>query len=136
MREFEKPEIIRAKCIVCGCKNKLHTEILNRNNEFIGYSLKCCACGNKHDFMLDYKDNGKTDPDKISLNYHKGKQHCIQPSYCPRKDCLLYGTYDEDDKKKNDSNKGTCSCGIKNCTCKGDCNRDITVEVIQTPNFL
>ena len=86
-RAFEHRHMVRQKCAICGCKNKVHTELFDLNNQFIGYSLKCCACGNKLNFFLDYKNNGLQE-----TKIHEGKQTCIQPSFCPRKDCPLYGT--------------------------------------------
>ena len=87
-REFEHRHMVRQKCAICGCKNKVHTELLDLDNNLVGYSLTCCACGNKMKFSLDYKNNGTGKKVKI----HDGKQTCIQPSFCPRKDCKLYGT--------------------------------------------
>ena len=129
MREFERREIFTSKCIICGCKNKIHTELLNRNNKFVGYSLTCCGCGNKHDFMLDYQDNGSTDPVVVSMDYHKGRQRCIRPSYCPRTDCKLYNLCFCDDD---------CKCNYKthpNDKNQGEDNK-IEVEVIHKPEFL
>ena len=54
MREFEDLEMTKQKCFICGCKNKVHTELFDRTNRFIGYRLKCCACGNTHDFLLNH----------------------------------------------------------------------------------
>lgn len=88
MRIFEKYEMVKIKCPVCGCKNKVHTELLDRNGVFKGYSLKCCNCGNYNRFLLNYEDNGKEN----ELIFDNGRQRCIQPSFCPRKDCKLYGT--------------------------------------------
>lgn len=88
MREFEKYEMFKSKCPVCGSKNKVYTELMSITDKFVGYSLKCCNCGNYKQFILDHHSNGKiyNTPNK------NGKQHCIQMSYCPKKDCPLYGT--------------------------------------------
>ena len=88
MREFEKMEMFKIKCPVCGSKNKVHTELMNKDSKFVGYSLKCCNCGNYNQFLLDHDTNGKEN----NLPYSQGLQRCIQPSFCPRKDCALYGT--------------------------------------------
>ena len=123
MREFEDREMVKSKCIICGCKNKLHTELLNRSRKFIGYKLTCCACGNSNDFMLNYKENGIPTPEPIDV-YMMGKQKCIQPSYCPRKDCKLYGTCNPEKNKKPKPTKQPSNENILN------------VEVINRPNFL
>lgn len=99
MREIEMREIINAKCPVCGCRNKLHTEIIDSNNEFLGYTLKCCGCGNTGPFLLDYQSNGQCG-EKPS---HPGKSMCIQPSRCMHKDCPLYGTWPPKSKIDADS---------------------------------
>lgn len=121
MREFESREIFRAKCIVCGCKNKVHTELLDRSGKFVGYNLKCCACGNSNDFMLNYEDNGVYSPSPFGP-YRKGRQTCIQPSFCPRKDCKLYGTCKKNKKPKPDKQPSK--------------DNILNVEVVHRPNFL
>ena len=35
MREFEKYEMFKTKCPVCGSKNKVHTELMNVDNNLI-----------------------------------------------------------------------------------------------------
>jgi len=128
MREFEKYEMFKTKCPVCGSKNKVHTELMNINDNFAGYSLKCCNCGNYNQFLLDHHTNGRV----IQWPYKNGKQRCIQFSYCPRKDCALYGTCNLDcdsvDFEENEQN---------NCV-PGDDEVDNTaiIEVVNTPRFL
>lgn len=125
MREFEKYEMFKTKCPVCGSKNKVHTELMNRQDKFVGYSLKCCNCGGYKQFLLDYDTNGK----EQMLPYKNGKQRCIQPSYCPRKDCPLYGTCtvekdDVDFKPQYSKNQ------------EDDDDNHVSVELFHKPRFL
>lgn len=86
MREFEEREQIVAKCIVCGGKNKVHTELLDPvTKKFVGYSLKCCVCGNFHTFFNEHESNGTTGIPE----YIPGPQRCIMPHFCPHYDCKL-----------------------------------------------
>lgn len=97
MREYEKYEIVKTKCSVCGCKNKVHTELLDNKNTFVGYSLKCCACGHINTFYLDMEKNGTKEPRR----YFQGKETCMMSSYCPRRnECKLY-TNSDDEPIKN-----------------------------------
>lgn len=129
MREFEKYEMIKAKCPVCGCKNKVHTDLLDIDGKFKGYSLKCCGCGNYNEFLLNYEDNGK----ESKPICRKGKQTCVQPSFCPRKDCKLYGTFRKRLRDKN--NEGNSN---KNqVPDKQLCNENkLSIEVYNQPKFL
>lgn len=77
MREIEFREIFRAKCPNCGCKNKVHSELMDEDNKFKGYSLKCCNCGKYTEYLLDVENNGIP-----HMSYRVGFQSCIQPSYC------------------------------------------------------
>lgn len=123
MREFEKYEIYKTKCPVCGSKNKVHTELINIRGKFAGYSLKCCNCGNYNQFLLDYETNGK----EGLYPYKNGKQRCIQPSYCPRTDCPLYGKcdMDKDDVEFNDVKQNDPD------------DENLTyIEVLHAPRFL
>ena len=124
MREFEKYEMFKAKCPVCGCKNKVHTELMNREEKFVGYSLKCCNCGNYNQFLLDYETNGSQSVGP----YHNGKQTCIQPSYCPRKDCKLYGTCTYGEINKTDFKP--------QCKKETPLEKTISVTVLNSPKFL
>ena len=126
MREFEKYEMFKTKCPVCGSKNKVHTELMNYHNKFVGYSLKCCNCGNYNQFLLDYDTNGT----KNKVPYKDGTQRCIQPSYCPRKDCPLYGTcnVEQDDVEFKPQSARPDSENYDSST--------ILVEVLHKPKFL
>ena len=86
MREFELYENKKFKCPVCGCRNKVHTELIGMNNKFKGYSLKCCACGNVNTFLNNHDDNGL----QVPVKYTKGKETCMRTSFCPFKTCKLY----------------------------------------------
>lgn len=125
MREFEKYEMFKLKCPVCGSRNKVHTELFNRHNKFAGYSIKCCNCGNYNQFLLDYETNGK----ESLYPYINGKQRCIQKHYCPKKDCPLYGTcntkLDDVDFNKNE-----------NDIPDSDDDNIISIKVLNTSRFL
>lgn len=122
MREFEMNEIFKEKCHVCGCRNKVHAELKDIHDNLVGYSLKCCGCGNYREFMLDYKDNGKN----IQRNFKSVNQKCLQPSYCPRTDCPLYGTCGRDDLSSYQKRKET-SCV---------CDETVSIDIFHKPNFL
>lgn len=125
MREFEKYEMFKAKCPVCGSKNKVHTELMSRDGSFVGYSLKCCNCGNYNEFLLDYQTNGKIK----YLPYQNGKERCIQPSYCPRKDCPLYGTctVEQNATEFGDEKKNLYDPEYES---------NVDIDVINSPRFL
>ena len=125
MREFEKYEMFKMKCPVCGSKNKVHTELISKENKFIGYSLKCCNCGNYNQFLLNYETNGKNS----QLPYKDGIQRCIQPSYCPRKDCALYGTCNMTYNDVQFNDKKTTNCTL-------DDDNVSHIEIFHTPRFL
>lgn len=106
MREFEMYEIVNNdKCLVCGCRNKVHTERKDRTGKFIGYSLTCCGCGNIRIFDLNYENNGNISKSQVIV--YNGKQRCIRKSYCPRKDCKFYnsGDFDENSDGKGNNEK-------------------------------
>ena len=125
MREFEKYEMFKTKCPVCGCKNKVHTELMNINNKFVGYLLKCCNCGNYNQFLLDHTTNGK----EKDIPYKNGIERCIQPSYCPKKDCPLYGTctVDNNDVEFKPVTK------LEN---SDELDHTVSVDVFNMPRFL
>lgn len=82
-------ELVRAKCIVCGCKNKIHTQLVHpTTNEFVGYIVKCCACGDTHTFFNEHKTNGT----QAMPEYKCYEQRCLRSSFCPHEDCELYDT--------------------------------------------
>ena len=122
MREFEMYEIFKEKCHVCGCRNKVHAELIDKSDKLIGYSLKCCGCGNYKEFMLDYHDNGKN----ITHDFRIANQKCLQPSHCPRKDCPLFGTCGRDDPSKYEKRKED-SC---------NCDNTVSIEIFHEPRFL
>lgn len=150
MREFEKFEMFKMKCPVCGCKNKLHTELMDKYNRFLGYTLKCCNCGNTYTFLLDAYNNGQEKPVPVKT----GKERCIQLTYCNRKGiCPLYGTCtveinDVDFKpaKKplpGTGGQGNCNMHCSRCphrkTCTNFCanhQTSVSMSVFTPPKFL
>lgn len=107
MREFAKYEQVKAKCPVCGCRNKVQTPLYESEDDIgviiftdhkgvprdkkVGYTLKCCNCGHYAKFILDNTTNGESIPDREHLV--SGESQCIMLSYCRTgKKCPLYGT--------------------------------------------
>jgi hypothetical protein len=87
MRQYEKFEWSKEKCMICGCRNKIHSELFEDvTDKFLGYSLKCCACGHMRLYFNEHSYNGLLDIPK----FHIGHQKCYRRSFCPHKDCLLY----------------------------------------------
>ena len=130
MRIFEKYEMKKQKCHICGCRNKVHTELLNRQGRFVGYKLKCCNCGRVDTFYLDYPSNGCPCVQR-EHDYIEGKDRCIQSTYCPRTDCKLYGKNaldDDSNEFKPDHNSNKCPCEEFEPTA--------TVEVLNKPKYL
>lgn len=86
MRKIEMFEIKRLKCPVCGCRNKVYTELKDIHTNLIGYSIKCCSCGHYAEFFLEHTNDGRP-----HCQYQEGRRICIQPSFCPwRHECKLY----------------------------------------------
>lgn len=114
MREIEMWEIWHDKCPVCGAHNKIHTQLVDpRTDKYVGYTLKCCMCGYYRTFFNEHESNGKQGvPD-----YTYSTQRCLQPSYCPHKDCALYGTCVhkriKNKKPSIPNHKGNCGCKNK-----------------------
>ena len=132
MRIFEKYEMRKQKCHICGSRNKVHTELLNRQGKFVGYTLKCCNCGRVDTFFLDYKTNGCPFVQR-EHDYIEGKDRCIRSSYCPKTNCRLYGknAMDPESNKFKDDD-----CKPKNPNYDDDYDTDATVELIHKPRFL
>ena len=131
MREFALRELIMEKCHICGCKNKLVTPIINIAGKVIGRKIRCCACGRTITYMDPAHQNYKGPTSR-------GKKICIQPSYCPHKDCPLYGTYG-----KNEKNECGCNMDCFHCTMKCQYHTndnfpyrsELTVKVLDKPKF-
>jgi hypothetical protein len=129
MREFEKMEMFKIKCPVCGSRNKVHTELMNKFNKFVGYSLKCCNCGNYNQFLLDHETNGK----EHNLPYRQGKERCIQPSYCNKKDCPLHGTCNMEYNDVDFNDKKNHNLQSQNLD---DCDNVSHIEIFHKSRFL
>ena len=100
MREFELFEINKAKCPVCGSRNKIYTELLDWNTKHhIGYTLKCCHCGNFKEFFNEHESNGNI-PSSPHPRAISGEQKCFQHAFCPHTDCKLYQFGKGDNKKE------------------------------------
>ena len=132
MREIEMWEIWHDKCPVCGAHNKLHTELLDPStHKLVGYTIKCCMCGYYRTFFNSHDFHGVQGiPD---FNY--ARQRCLQPSFCPHRDCKLFGTctYKQLDIKKKP--KTPCK---KKCDCKNKEPKENTeIRTIESqPRFL
>lgn len=145
MREFARSEHMLEKCHYCGCKNKLYTDIVDKcTGEISGHTLRCCNCGRIVEFIdPNYADmTGKSNIPMINYMNGKfiaGKQKCIQESYCPHKDCALYGTCPP--KRPPEKNDNKCECCNHNCECcENICdfqyNNKLTVKAKNEPRFL
>lgn len=88
MRAYERFEWYKEKCMICGCRNKVYSELLeNITDRYIGFSLKCCACGHLRMYFNERSYNGRLEIPK----YHIGKQECCRRQACPfRKRCMLW----------------------------------------------
>lgn len=139
MREFARTETMLEKCHYCGCKNKLYTDIIDKKGIIIGHTLRCCNCGRIVTFIYP-EFTQKTIINYIENKYIAGSQKCIQESYCPHKNCSLYGTCSP--KKPNDENNEGCNCTDcgDNCNCQPSCDfsnqTELTVKAINEPRFL
>lgn len=137
MREFERTEVMREKCHICGCKNKLYTNIVTKSGKIVGYTLRCCNCGRTIKYM---------DPNIniVCQATYVGSRKCIQESYCPHKNCPLYGTCGRHKKKppkdnKNNGGNKKCNCDCNNCElCQSDFQyqNELTVKVDKESKFL
>lgn len=87
MREFAFDEIHTYKCRVCGCKLKTSTDLIF-DDEIVGYSLHCCNCGK----TMVFTNSNEAQELFLDNKLKPGIVHCHKPSYCPHKDCPLYGT--------------------------------------------
>lgn len=127
MREFEKWEMANMKCPICGCRNKIHTQLISpQTNEFVGYTVKCCACGHLTEFFNEHKSNGFSErPD-----YIPGPQRCIKRMFCPHRDCMLYNTHGQF--------QPNCVCDCCKRKKKKCLPNDTTVryQVTESPKFL
>lgn len=134
MRHVRFYERMREKCHLCGCKNKVRTELIDEFGNKVGFNLKCCNCGRSIDYLDDKFRNG----DCCSKEYKKGEQSCIRPTGCPYKDCALYhkkykpGTPDEEEfNNPNKKYYKPSYCGGLNnsdCGCNNKRNIQITRE--------
>ena len=86
-RLFEKREIIRHKCDICGSNNKLFTEFKYGGIHY-GYHLTCCNCGHMYTF-IDSLNGPSGMHDSL---FHKGDEFCIRRTTCHNKGCKYYGS--------------------------------------------
>ena len=146
MREFAQYEMRKTKCPVCGCRNKIFTSLVDKmTKEKVGYTITCCNCGYVGNFFKDHTKNGMNPP---YTNVEPAFQRCFQPSFCPKKDCALYGT---SCSKLMTGCYGDCvNCTDMNCN-DGCCNdsehendsnnknileNKVSVHIHNTPRFL
>lgn len=99
MREYERYEFGKEKCPTCGCRNKIHTELLDDfRGKHIGYTLKCCACGYQREYYNEHSNHGKPNFPRIK----KGRQHCFMLTFCPHTDCPFHPEHGKCDRRKED----------------------------------
>lgn len=146
MREFDKSEIFRYKCPVCGSLNKRKVPILYPSkvgttpttNLTMGFVLHCCNCGHVAEFF--------TPPTNLNGLYGCQfrvaplvEQKCYALNDCPHTTCPLYGTYVPDknsgyeDEQGPDTDSGSRKhgCGMDNCTCGDNCNCNSHLGVLK-----
>lgn len=123
MREFAKDEIIKYKCLVCGSRNKMYTE-LSFHGKLVGYNLRCCNCG---DMKLFTSDNG-AGIQFIESQLKPERSFCIQNSGCPHTECKLYGTCHKPPYPDKHPDKG--------CQHKKQDSDKLIVNAYQKPKFL
>lgn len=154
MREFAQYEMRKAKCPVCGCRNKLFTRFVDKiTGEKVGFTCTCCNCGGVKEFFKNHTKKGLT-PIYTRDEIKPTIQRCFQFMKCEHKECALYGTscnklasgkcfgnciecVDKDCDTGNcsdtnnalNSNNG-CSTSIKNMS------NPLEVHIHNTPRFL
>lgn len=142
MREFDKTEIFRYKCPICGSLNKRKVPIIypskmgnvpiddKKNAVDMGFVLHCCNCGHIDEFF--------TPPGNLNGLYGCQLrvapllyQKCYALNDCPHTNCPLYGTYvpdknsgyeDEQGPDKDNTGGSNSGCGRDNCSCGDNCN--------------
>lgn len=106
MREFKMDELSTFRCRICGCKNKLYTDILLKETCYegswypcepkkIGYTTRCCNCGH----VLEWIDNNEHQIAHVNGHTKAGKTFCIHHSPCKNKKCKFWGWWAKDPKK-------------------------------------
>ena len=86
-REFEEREHITYKCRACGSRNKIYTELIHPcTHDHVGYSFKCCDCGEYKEFFNEHRSNGFSNKPM----YVSGKQKCYMWQRCPHRDCPFH----------------------------------------------
>lgn len=151
MREFAQYEMRKAKCPVCGCRNKLFTRFVDKvTGKKVGFSITCCNCGGVKEFFKNHTKKGLT-PIYTREECQPTIQRCFQFMKCEHTDCPLYGT----SCKKLASGRcfGNCidcedeNCGTEDCGSKNALNSNngynstlnenpLEVHVHNTPRFL
>lgn len=134
MREFEFYELSTFRCRICGCKNKLYTELIKKEctcgpKKVVGYSTRCCNCGHSLEWYFD--NCGEI----AHLNHEvvAGCSKCIQPSPCAHKECKLYGTCDIFPPKKK--KKKQIAPGISPCSKNSD-QHELNINYSMSPKYL
>ena len=146
MREFARSEHMLEKCHYCGCKNKLYTDIVDKSTgEIAGHTLRCCNCGRIVEF-IDPNYAGIYNKSNLPIiNYMNGKfiagkQKCIQESYCPHKNCELYGTCPPRKPPEDNNHKSYPDCGYNCDSCEYHCDfqyrNKLTIKSKNEPRFL
>ena len=132
MREFARTETMLEKCHYCGCKNKLYTDIIDKKKRILGHTLRCCNCGRTVIFIYP-QFTQLTIIDFINHKLISGSQKCIQESFCPHKNCKLYGSCQMPIPDNNQINNNVCKCDTY---CNFQYQNELTINELNKPKFL
>lgn len=119
MREFARLEIIRWKCLNCGSRNKVYTELVNKHTgKHAGKTLKCCNCGRQMKFLGTIEDEMASEKNEIV----PAGQYCIRLHFCPIKNCPLrnkkwWDYVNNKGETINPETSNTCDNNCDSCGC-------------------
>lgn len=148
MREFEKSELFRHKCHICGSLNKrvvpiqYPTQSTTAGKLWYGYLIHCCNCGHVEQFYEPPKNLNMLLCGCLQVA-PLADQKCYALNNCPHTDCPLYGTYVpdknsgyEDEQGKGDDTAGNKKhhCGNGSCNCGDDCTCGKNLGVYKDSN--
>lgn len=123
MRLYEDWELYKQKCYFCGCKNKLITDIVIKGKP-VGHTVRCCGCGHIDEYIFPW-DATKATKAYIKGEGTTGQMRCNQPSFCPFKNCPLYGTSNTEEKEED---KTCCNGKCESCNMRYCPNRKTTLS--------
>ena len=95
MRAFERREIMRHKCQICGCRNKIYTIIpcCQAPDGKLGFVMTCCNCGNEI-YRHNFGDEDNLLLDELFEKYPNTLSFCAMMHTCPRRANCPYRKFD------------------------------------------